>query len=91
MKICIIINGKKHCFDVPLLVDRDIFKRPPPPENFPELELAATVLEMVHFVGASELSKQLSDVATRYIGNLQKQLPKDVEIETAERAAARTS
>ena len=90
MKICITIAGKKHCFDVPLLVDLSAFKRPPP-NNFPPFELAATVLEIVRVAGRSELSKELSNVATRYIENLQKQLPKDVEIVTAEHTAAQTS
>jgi hypothetical protein len=83
MRICITFAGKKHCFDIPLLVDRSVIKRPPP-NNIPQLELAATVLEMVRVVGPSELSKELSGVASRYIANLQTQLPKGVEIQTAE-------
>jgi len=83
MKICITIGGKLHCFDVPLLVERSVIKRPPP-GNLPPFELAATVLEMTRVAGRSELSKELSEVATRYIANLQKELPKGVEIKTAE-------
>ena len=78
MRFCFTFGGKRHCFFIPLLVDHPF--RKPPPNNFPELELAATVLEMVRVVGPSELSKQLSDVATRFVGNIQKQLPKGVEI-----------
>jgi hypothetical protein len=81
MRLCITIAGKKICIDVPLLVVGPI--KPPPPNNYPPFELAATVLEMVRVAGPSELSKQLSEVVTRYIGNLQKQLPQGVEIVTA--------
>ena len=88
MKICFTIAGKKYCIYVPLLVQWPPIK--PPPRNFPELELAATVLELVRAVGPSELSKQLSEVATRFVGNLQKQLPQGVEIVMGE-SAARTS
>jgi hypothetical protein len=88
MRICITIAGKRICINVPLLVVGPI--HPPPPNNYPPFELAATVLEMVHVAGPSELSKQLSEVVTRYIGNLQKQLPQGVEIVT-ERTAARAS
>ena len=77
MRFCFTIAGKRHCIFIPLLVE--VFRKPPP-QNFPELELAATVLEMVRVVGPSELSKQLSDVATRFVGNIQKQLPQGVEI-----------
>ena len=79
MKICITIRGKRHCFNVPLLVDIHLIK-PPPPVNLPPFELAATVLEMVRVVGPSELSKELSEVAMRNIRNLQKELPQGVEI-----------
>ena len=78
MRICFKIAGKRICIQIPLLVVGPI--KPPPPNNYPPFELAATVLEMVRVVGTSELSKQLSDVVTRYIGTVQKQLPDGVEI-----------
>jgi hypothetical protein len=86
MRICFRIAGKRICITIPLLVVGPI--KPPPPNNYPPFELAATVLEMVRVVGTSELSKQLSDVVTRYIGTVQKQLPDGVEIviqQTAEK------
>jgi hypothetical protein len=85
MRICFTIAGRRYCFFVPLLVELP-FKKPPP-ENFPELELAATVLEMVRVVGPSELSKELSEAATRYISKFQKDLPKGVEIVTEGKTA----
>ena len=79
MRICITIGGKRYCFEVPLLVEIPHIKRPGP-VNFPEFDLAATVLEMVRVVGPSELSKELSAVATRFIHSVQKELPQGVEI-----------
>ena len=86
MKICFTIAGRRICITIPLLVVGPL--KPPPPNNFPPFELAATVLEMVRVAGPSELSKQLSEVVTRYIGETQKQLPQGVEIviqQTAEK------
>jgi hypothetical protein len=79
MPICITIEGKRHCFPVPLLVDSSAIRRPHP-NNLPPFELAATVLELVRVVGPSDLSSQLSEVALRYIKGLQAQLPEGVEI-----------
>ena len=78
-QFCITIAGKKHCFPVPSLVDRSVIKRPPP-NNLPPFELAVAVLDLVSVVPNSELSKELTESATRYIQQLQKTLPQGVEL-----------
>ena len=83
--ICFTINGKRRCIEIPILVQKPI--RVPPPNNFPELELAFTVLELVQAVKPSELSKQLIDVSNRYVEDLKNQLPQGVEINEAKQAA----
>ena len=85
--ICFEIDGKRHCFEVPLLIDRPVHR--PPPENLPQLELAVTVLECARVVkavdGPSPLTNQLSEVATQYIQQLQNSLPKGVSLNQAEK------
>ena len=78
-QICFTIAGVRHCIDIPLLVD---FKhvKPPPPNNFPELDLALTVLELVKIVKPSDLAKQFTETATAFVTQVQAQLPKGVEI-----------
>jgi hypothetical protein len=87
MRICMIINGTRHCFDIPLLVDREHLRPGPPPPNYPELELAATILELIDFVKPAvrdtEFTKNLTEVTTRYIQRVKEGLPKGVEISTA--------
>jgi len=78
-QICFQIGGKKHCFPVPTLVDQSVIHRPPP-NNFPPFELAVSVLDLVQAVPTSELSKELTQVATRFIQETQKDLPKGVEL-----------
>ena len=81
-EFCIMINGVKHCFELPLLIKPE-FKKPEP-HNYPELELAATVLQLVNVVQPavkdSQLTKQLSEVATQFISQVQKGLPQGVEL-----------
>ncbi len=78
-ELCINIGGQKHCFPVPSLID--ITKiHIPRPTNYPPFELAVTVQQLVDALPASELSKELSAVATRFIQNVQKQLPQGVEL-----------
>jgi hypothetical protein len=83
MRICFVINGQRHCVDVPLLVNLDLF-HVPPPENLPELELAATVQELARLVHPvareSELVKELAAVAERYIARVRAELPQGVEL-----------
>jgi hypothetical protein len=85
-EICIVINGKRHCFPLPVLVEK--FHIPGPgPVNFPELELATTVVDLVKSVqprvGQSQLTKQLVDVSTQFIQQVQKGLPSGVELHEA--------
>ena len=86
-EICITIDGQRHCFPVPELI-REKFP-PPPPGNYPELELASAVLELVNFVqpvvARSQLTKQLREVATQFIQQVQKGLPQGVELKEVER------
>jgi hypothetical protein len=88
-EICITINGERHCFRLPRLLE----KFPPPgpePRNFPELELATAVLELVNFVqpavARSQLTSQLSEIATQFIQQVQKGLPQGVELKEVETA-----
>jgi len=78
-QICVTIAGRRHCFPAPTLILKEQIKRPPP-NNLPPFELAASVLMLVESVPKSELSTQLTEVATRYINDLQKQLPAGVGI-----------
>ena len=78
-QFCFNIGGQRHCFDVPTLIDKNIIKRPPP-NNLPPFELAASVLLLVEAVPQSELSSELTQVATRYIQHLATQMPKNVEL-----------
>jgi hypothetical protein len=83
-QICITFGGVKHCFKVPLLIAIEPKVLPPPPPNFPELELAATVLHLVNVVQPavknSQLTKRLSEVATQFISQVQRELPQGVEL-----------
>jgi hypothetical protein len=88
-QFCITIGGKKHCFPVPSLIDRALIKRPPP-QNFPPFELAVAVLDLVSVVPNSELSKQLAEVATHFIQQVQKGLPQGVEL-VQEQAASKAA
>jgi hypothetical protein len=76
-QFCITVGGQKHCFPVPLLVDQ-IHR--PPPNNYPPFELALTVLELAKVAGPSPLAKELTEVSTRFIEEVRKQLPKGVSI-----------
>ena len=81
-EFCITIQGVRHCFPVPTLIEKRAIK-PPPPNNYPPFELAVSVLMLVEAVPSSEFSKQLTDVATRFIQQVQKDLPKGVELHQA--------
>jgi hypothetical protein len=74
---------------VPSLIDRDVIKRPPP-NNYPPFELAIAVLDLVSVVPNSELSKQLTEVATQFIQQVQKGLPKGIEL-VQERSASKAA
>lgn len=78
-EFCINIGGQRHCFPVPLLIDIDKIHIPKP-HNYPPFELAIAVLQLTNALPPSELSKELSTVATRFIQNVQKELPQGVEL-----------
>ena len=86
-QICIKISGQRHCFPVPVLIEK-IHLPGPGPVNFPELELATAVLQLVKAVephaAKSQLTKQLGEVATQFIQQVQKGLPQDVEFKQIE-------
>jgi hypothetical protein len=87
MRICMTISNKRHCFDIPDLVNQDYFHRPPPP-NYPELELAATILQLVEHIKPAvrdtEFTKSLTELSTRFIQKVQEGLPKGVELITTQ-------
>ena len=82
-EFCFTIQGKRHCFRIPVLIP-DIPRRPPPPWNYPELELAIAVLQLVHVIQPaapeSQLTRQLSEVSTHFIQQVQKGLPQGIEL-----------
>jgi hypothetical protein len=88
-EFCITISGKRHCFQLPVLIEK-IHLPGPGPVNFPELELATAVLQLVNVVqpaaAKSQLTKQLSEVATQFIQQVQKGLPQGVELKQGETA-----
>jgi hypothetical protein len=86
-EICVKINDKVHCFPLPVLIEK-FHGTGPGPVNYPELELATAVLQLVNFVkptvANSQLTRQLSEVATHFIHQVQKGLPQDVELKQIE-------
>ncbi len=78
-QFCFEIAGRRHCFDVPTLIDQNVIKRPPP-NNLPPFDLAVSVLLLVDAVPPSELSSELSHIATRYIEQLANRLPANVQL-----------
>jgi hypothetical protein len=86
-EFCINIGGHKHCFPVPSLIEKIHI---PKPTNYPPFELAIAVLQLVNALPASDLSRELSTVATRFIQNVQKELPQGVEL-TQERAGMKAA
>ena len=53
---------RRHCFPLPVLVEK-IHLLGPGPINFPELELATAILQLVN-AAKSQLTRQVSEVAT---------------------------
>jgi hypothetical protein len=83
-EICFYINGVKHCIPVPALIGPEIGPINP---NYPELELAIAVEQLVErvkpVVRETELTKALTAASTRFIQQVQKDLPKGVELTKA--------
>ena len=88
-EFCINIGGTRHCFPIPSLIDREAIHIPKP-HNYPPFELAITVLQLAQVLPPSELSKELSEVATKFIQNVQKGLPQGVEL-VQEKAAKKAA
>lgn len=80
--LCYKINGQKHCFEIPTLVDLSHIHGPGP-INFPQLELAVTVMGLVQSVEKtrkSELGTKLLDVSNAFLQEVRKGLPQGVEL-----------
>ena len=82
-RFCYTIHGHKHCFDIPVLVDLSKIHRPGP-VNFPQLELAITVMGLVDAVEKtgrnSEFGVKLLELSNAFIQNVRTGLPKGVEL-----------
>jgi hypothetical protein len=89
-QLCVNIGGTKHCFPLPSLID-PIHIRRPGPVNFPPFDLALSVLDLVRVVPDTELSKELSQVAHRFIQNVQKGLPQGTELIADEQSAKKAA
>jgi hypothetical protein len=81
--LCYKIHGQKHCFDIPTLVDLSHIHGPGP-INFPQLELAVTVIGLVDAIEKSgrksELGTKLIEVSNAFIQNVRTGLPQGVEL-----------
>ena len=86
-KFCITIHGKRHCFDVPALIDKSVIKRPPP-QNYPPFDLAVSVLMLTEAVPKSEFSTELARLATKFIDDVKAGLPKGVELTQVKESSA---
>lgn len=81
--LCYKINGQKHCFEIPTLVDLTHIHGPGP-VNFPQLELAVTVIGLVQAVEKagrkSEFGTKLIDVSKAFLQEVRTGLPQGVEL-----------
>ena len=79
--LCITVLGQRHCFEIPLLVEIPKV-RVPPPTNYPELEALLTVRELLKVVqpqvANSQSLKELNEVSSKLIHEIQAGLPKGV-------------
>ena len=80
--LCYKINGQKHCFEIQTLVDLSHIHGPGP-VNFPQLELAVTVMGLVQTVEKnrkSEFGAKLLEVSNAFLQNVRAGLPQGVEL-----------
>jgi hypothetical protein len=80
--LCYKINGQRHCFEIPTLVDLSHIHGPGP-VNFPQLELAVTIVGLVHAVEKtrkSELGTKLLEVSNAFLQEVRAGLPQGVEL-----------
>lgn len=93
-ELCYVIHGVRHCFPVAALIeDVDRIIHRPLPNNFPELDLAVTVVQLVQAlqpaIGNSEFAAKLESISRGFIRNVQEGLPKGVELHEVTPQAAR--
>jgi hypothetical protein len=89
-ELCVNIGGTKHCFPLPSLID-PVHIHIPKPINYPPFELAIAVLQLVDAVPDSQLSRELSQVANRFIDQVKKELPAGTELVAQEKAAKKAA
>jgi hypothetical protein len=89
-ELCVNIGGTKHCFPLPSLIDSSHIHIPKP-INYPPFELAIAVLQLVDAVPDSELSRELSQVANRFIEHVKRGLPPGTELVAEEKAAKKAA
>jgi hypothetical protein len=80
--LCYKINGQKHCFEIPTLVDLTHIHGPGP-INLPQLELAVTVVGLVQTVEKtrnSEFGTKLIELSNAFLQEVRKGLPQGVEL-----------
>jgi len=78
--ICIKIHGKKHCFPLPVPVPTH-HGPDPGPINFPELELATTILTVAPDLKDVAFAKELTAIARRFVDGVKSGLPNGVELD----------
>ena len=76
--ICFKIHGHKHCFPIP-----DLVQQVPGhgPVNFPELELATTILTVAPHLKDAAFAKELTAIARRFVDGVKSGLPTGVELD----------
>jgi hypothetical protein len=89
-QLCVNIGGIKHCFPLPSLIDTSHIHIPKP-TNYPPFELAIAVLQLVDAIPDSELSRELSKVANKFIEQVRNELPSGTELVAEERAAKKAA
>ena len=77
------IHGKKHCFPVPTPAPSHL--PGPGPINFPELELATTILTIAPQLKDATFAKDLAARARRYVHGVKAGLPNGVELEEVQK------
>jgi hypothetical protein len=86
-EFCITIHHHRHCFPIPVLIEK--FHIPGPgPVNFPELELAISVLQLIEHVSPNvkqtEFTARLNEAALGFIKQVQQGMPQGVELKQME-------
>jgi hypothetical protein len=74
-EICFNYDGQLHCFPIPSLIPDWSKIKGPPPGNFPELDLAVTILMLSEVTGKSEFTEKIAQLAHEHITHIQTGLP----------------